>query len=83
MGKKFLVAVDGSEHGWKAADLAADLAKASIGLRNDVSYLSLACMRVNIDSNTEPWFCSSIPRKCRPSINTSLQVVASELSSLP
>jgi len=29
MSKKFLVAVDGSEHGWKAADLAADLAKAS------------------------------------------------------
>jgi nucleotide-binding universal stress UspA family protein len=29
MSKKFLVAVDGSEHGWKAADLAADLAKSS------------------------------------------------------
>jgi nucleotide-binding universal stress UspA family protein len=29
MSKKFLVAVDGSEHGSKAADLAADLAKAS------------------------------------------------------
>ncbi len=29
MSKKFLVAVDGSEHGWKALDLAADLAKAS------------------------------------------------------
>lgn len=29
MTKKFLVAVDGSEHGWKAADMAADLAKAS------------------------------------------------------
>ena len=29
MSKKFLVAVDGSEHGWKAADLAAGLAKAS------------------------------------------------------
>ena len=29
MSKKFLVAVDGSEHGWKAADMAADLAKAS------------------------------------------------------
>ena len=29
MSKKFLVAVDGSEHGWKASDLAADLARAS------------------------------------------------------
>lgn len=29
MGKKFLVAVDGSDHGWKALDLAADLAKVS------------------------------------------------------
>jgi nucleotide-binding universal stress UspA family protein len=31
MSKKFLVAVDGSEHGWKALDLATDLAKASDG----------------------------------------------------
>jgi nucleotide-binding universal stress UspA family protein len=29
MVKKFLVAVDGSDHGWKALDLAADLAKLS------------------------------------------------------
>ncbi len=29
MSKKFLVAVDGSDHGWKAADVASDLAKAS------------------------------------------------------
>jgi len=28
MSKKFLVAIDGSDHGWKALDLAADLAKA-------------------------------------------------------
>ncbi len=27
MGKKFLVAVDGSDHAWKAVDLACDLAK--------------------------------------------------------
>ena len=29
MSKKFLVAVDGSDHGWKALDLATDLAKVS------------------------------------------------------
>lgn len=29
MDKKFLVAVDGSDHGWKALDLATDLSKAS------------------------------------------------------
>ncbi len=29
MAKRFLVAVDGSEHGWKALDLATDLAKLS------------------------------------------------------
>lgn len=29
MSKKFLVGVDGSEHGWKALDVAAELAKAS------------------------------------------------------
>jgi len=29
MSKKFLVAVDGSDHGWKALDLATDLAKCS------------------------------------------------------
>jgi nucleotide-binding universal stress UspA family protein len=29
MSKKYLVAIDGSEHGWKALDLAADLAIAS------------------------------------------------------
>jgi nucleotide-binding universal stress UspA family protein len=29
MSKKFLVAVDGSDHGWKALDLATSLAKAS------------------------------------------------------
>ncbi len=29
MDKKFLVAIDGSDHGWKALDLATDLAKAS------------------------------------------------------
>ncbi len=29
MNKKFLVAIDGSDHGWKALDLAADLAKSS------------------------------------------------------
>ena len=29
MSKKFLVAVDGSDHGWKAVDLATDLAKVS------------------------------------------------------
>ena len=29
MTKKFLVAVDGSDHGWKALDLAANLAKLS------------------------------------------------------
>lgn len=29
MSKKYLVAVDGSDHAWKALDLAADLAKAS------------------------------------------------------
>jgi nucleotide-binding universal stress UspA family protein len=29
MSKTFLVAVDGSDHGWKALDLATDLAKAS------------------------------------------------------
>ena len=29
MSKRFLVAVDGSEHGWKALDLATDLAKLS------------------------------------------------------
>lgn len=29
MSKKFLAAVDGSEHGWKALDLAANLAKLS------------------------------------------------------
>jgi nucleotide-binding universal stress UspA family protein len=29
MGKKFLVAVDGSDHGWKALNLATELAKAS------------------------------------------------------
>lgn len=27
MSKKYMVAVDGSEHGWKALDLAADMAK--------------------------------------------------------
>jgi len=29
MGRKFLVAVDGSDHGWKALDLAVDQAKTS------------------------------------------------------
>jgi nucleotide-binding universal stress UspA family protein len=29
MSKKFMVAVDGSDHGWKALDLATDLAKGS------------------------------------------------------
>jgi nucleotide-binding universal stress UspA family protein len=29
MIKKFLVAVDGSDHGWKALDMAASLAKLS------------------------------------------------------
>lgn len=29
MSKKYMVAVDGSEHGWKALDLASDLANAS------------------------------------------------------
>jgi nucleotide-binding universal stress UspA family protein len=29
MSKKFLVAIDGSDHGWKALDLATDLAKDS------------------------------------------------------
>ena len=29
MSKKFMVAVDGSDHGWKALDLATDLAKVS------------------------------------------------------
>lgn len=29
MSEKFLVAIDGSDHGWKAVDLAADFAKAA------------------------------------------------------